>query len=141
MVNASILPSLYSNTPLPQLAGWGSIVYDTRSPIKLILAQSMAVQWYVHGIVETQVLSLTFELPGAILQEDDTRYTQQECCKTAFVTFSPIPGLLDPQFCHQLNISGIIWDGKFVDYEFGRTRGAFTATAERYVSGHHTELV
>ncbi|GFT16419.1 uncharacterized protein TNCV_280841 [Trichonephila clavipes] len=67
--------------------------------------------------------------------------TPQEYHKTTSSTLLPFPGLLDPQICHQSSTSDIIWNGKLTAYEFGRTRGTFTITVERDVSGHHAHLL
>ncbi|GFX11868.1 transposable element Tcb2 transposase [Trichonephila clavipes] len=72
VVNASILPLLHSDTPLPTVGVmvWGVIAYNTRSPIVLIRGP-MTAQSYVHDILQSHVLPLMQRLTGAIFQQDN----------------------------------------------------------------------
>ncbi|GFY35211.1 hypothetical protein TNCV_5045851 [Trichonephila clavipes] len=60
--------------------------------------------------------------------------TRQGCHKTISALLLPFLDLPDPQICLQSSISGIIWDGELVIYEFERTRGKVTANMERNIS-------
>ncbi|GFW22231.1 uncharacterized protein TNCV_1429851 [Trichonephila clavipes] len=72
----------------------------------------MAVQRYVHDIVQPHVLPLMHRLPGAIFPQDNaqpcTARVSQDCLRT--VTLLLV--LPDPQICLQSSISGINWDGE-----------------------------
>ncbi|GFV55940.1 transposable element Tcb2 transposase [Trichonephila clavipes] len=52
-----------------------------------------ASQWYVHDILQSHVLPLMQQLPGAIFKQDTARLTRQGCHKTvsALVTTHPWP--------------------------------------------------
>ncbi|GFW73968.1 transposable element Tcb2 transposase [Trichonephila clavipes] len=51
---------------------WGTIAYNTRSPLVLIRGTSRA-QRYVHDILQPHMLPLMQRLPGAIFQQDNVR--------------------------------------------------------------------
>ncbi|GFU71498.1 transposable element Tcb2 transposase [Trichonephila clavipes] len=61
---------------------WYDIVYNTWSPLVVILAIMTALR-YVHDILQTHVLPLMQWLPGVIFQQDNTRYqtasVSQDC--------------------------------------------------------------
>ncbi|GFW86424.1 transposable element Tcb2 transposase [Trichonephila clavipes] len=67
VVNASIQPFLYSDTPLPWLV-WGVIAYNTWPPLVLICG-IMAAQRNVQNILQPLVLLLVQPLPGATFQQ------------------------------------------------------------------------
>ncbi|GFV96608.1 transposable element Tcb2 transposase [Trichonephila clavipes] len=71
---------------------WGSIVYNTRSPLVLIHA-TLTAQWYVYDILQPHVLPLMQRLPGANFQQDNARpltaRVSQDCLHT--VTALPWP--------------------------------------------------
>ncbi|GFS65486.1 uncharacterized protein TNCV_2468851 [Trichonephila clavipes] len=74
VVNASILPLLYSDNTAPT-AGvmvWAAIAYNIRSPLVLILSTT-AAQRYAHDILQPHVLSLMQRLPGAIFQQNNAQ--------------------------------------------------------------------
>ncbi|GFW18302.1 transposable element Tcb2 transposase [Trichonephila clavipes] len=104
VVNASILPFLYSDTAGVMV--WVVIAYNTRSPLVLICG-TMTAQRYVDGILQPHVLPLMQRLPGAIFQKDKARnYTaraRQDCLRTVttlpwlsrFPDLSPIKHIWD----------------------------------------------
>ncbi|GFX44885.1 transposable element Tcb1 transposase [Trichonephila clavipes] len=100
VVNASILPFLYSDTRLPQL------VCHRRSP-QVLIRRTMTAQRYVHDILQPHVFSLMQRLPGAIFQQYNaqlhTARVSQSCLRT--VNTLPWPALFP-------NLSPIehIWD-------------------------------
>ncbi|GFW81610.1 uncharacterized protein TNCV_2882871 [Trichonephila clavipes] len=51
---------------------WGTIAYNTRSPLVLIRS-TMTAQRYVHDIQQPHVLQLMQWLPGTIFQRDNAR--------------------------------------------------------------------
>ncbi|GFT67415.1 transposable element Tcb2 transposase [Trichonephila clavipes] len=57
-------------TPTAGLMVWGSIAYNTRSPLVLIHG-TMTAQWDVHQILQPHVLPLMQRLLGAIFQQDN----------------------------------------------------------------------
>ncbi|GFS64437.1 transposable element Tcb1 transposase [Trichonephila clavipes] len=93
---------------------WSAIAYDTRSPL-ILIHRTMTVQLYVHDIFRTHVFLLRAWPP---------HYHSSLACSISNQAFLGSFGMAN---C--------------TDYEFDRTRGAFTATVERDVSGHHTKLV
>ncbi|GFW14369.1 transposable element Tcb2 transposase [Trichonephila clavipes] len=58
--------------PIAGVMVWGTIAYNTRSPLILIRG-TMASQPYVHDILQPHVLPLFSRLPGAIFQQDNVR--------------------------------------------------------------------
>ncbi|GFS90513.1 transposable element Tcb2 transposase [Trichonephila clavipes] len=111
LVNASILPFLYSDTPLLQLVIWVAIAYNTRSPLILIRG-TMAALRYVDDIRQPHVLPLIQRFPGAIFQQDNARAHTAKMSQDCLHTVTTFPGLPDPQICLQSSIYGIIWDGE-----------------------------
>ncbi|GFX86068.1 uncharacterized protein TNCV_2403641 [Trichonephila clavipes] len=112
VVNASILPMLYSNTPLPQRCdGTGAIAYNTRSPIVLIRGTTHTRQPSNMSMNYSQVLPLLQRLPGAIFQQDNAWPHTARMSQDWFRTVTLLLGLPDPHICLQWSISGIIWDG------------------------------
>ncbi|GFX68240.1 transposable element Tcb1 transposase [Trichonephila clavipes] len=145
VVNASILPLLYSDIPLPQMLQWygGAIAYNTRSLVVFIRG-IVTAQRYDHDILQPHVFPLMQRLSGSIFYKKMLGLTRQGCHKNVSALLLPFLGLPDPQIprpCLQSSISGIIWDDEVASYEFERTRGKVTANMERNVSRHHTELV
>ncbi|GFW69291.1 transposable element Tcb2 transposase [Trichonephila clavipes] len=73
---------------------WGAIAYNTRSPLVLIHF-TMAVQWYVHDILQPHVLQHMQPLPGVIFKQSNDRphvaRVSQDCLHT--VTTLPCPAL------------------------------------------------
>ncbi|GFX54199.1 transposable element Tcb1 transposase [Trichonephila clavipes] len=67
---------------------WGAIVFSTRSPLVSIRG-TMTVQWFVHDILQSHVLSLMQRLPGAIFQQDNARphaaRVSQDCFRTVTI--------------------------------------------------------
>ncbi|GFX40132.1 transposable element Tcb2 transposase [Trichonephila clavipes] len=63
----------------------GAIAYNTRSPPVLIRG-TMKAQWYVHDILQTHVLPLMQQLPGAIFKQNNTRphmeWVSQDCLRS-----------------------------------------------------------
>ncbi|GFX71288.1 transposable element Tcb2 transposase [Trichonephila clavipes] len=57
-------------TPTAGAMVWGTIAYNTRSPL-LIIRGTMPVQRYVHDIPQPHVFPLMQRLPGAIFQQDN----------------------------------------------------------------------
>ncbi|GFT82678.1 transposable element Tcb1 transposase [Trichonephila clavipes] len=112
VVNASILPLLYSDTPLPQLV-WGAIAYNTQSPLELNRG-TMTTQRYVHdipvvhNILQIHVSPLMQRLPGALFQQDTawpyTARVSQDYLRTVITLpwparipdLSPIEHIWDP---------------------------------------------
>ncbi|GFV76160.1 uncharacterized protein TNCV_4672491 [Trichonephila clavipes] len=113
VVNASLLPLLYSDTPLPQLVRWYErhCLQCTVTP-SIDPWQHMTAQWYVHDILQPHVLPLFQRLPGAIFQPDSARHTRQGYHKTISVLLLSFLVLPDLQICLQSSVSGIIWDGE-----------------------------
>ncbi|GFV95022.1 transposable element Tcb2 transposase [Trichonephila clavipes] len=93
-------------TPTAGVMEWNAIVYNTRSPLVLIRV-TMTPQWYVHDIVQPQLLPLMQWLPGAIFQQDNARphtaRVSQDCLRT--VTTFPWPAR-----CPDLSPIEYIWD-------------------------------
>ncbi|GFY14561.1 kunitz-type serine protease inhibitor bitisilin-3 [Trichonephila clavipes] len=58
--------------PTAGMIVWGSMAYNTRSPLVLIRG-TMTAQRYVHGILNPHVLPLMQRLPGAIFQQDNSQ--------------------------------------------------------------------
>ncbi|GFT98410.1 transposable element Tcb2 transposase [Trichonephila clavipes] len=58
--------------PIAGVMVWGTIAYNTRSPLILIRG-TMTSQPYVHDILQPHVLPLMSRLPGAIFQQDNVR--------------------------------------------------------------------
>ncbi|GFT12592.1 transposable element Tcb2 transposase [Trichonephila clavipes] len=90
VVNASILPLLYSDTASVMV--WGTIAYNTRSPL-ILFHGTMTAQRYVHDILQPHVLPLMQRHPGAIFQQENVRphtaRVRQDCLRT--VTALPWP--------------------------------------------------
>ncbi|GFY23245.1 transposable element Tcb2 transposase [Trichonephila clavipes] len=110
---------------------WSAIAYDTLSPL-ILFHCTMTAKWYIHDILQPHMAGL----PGAIFQHNAQPHTErisQDClCHITILTLPAQSPDLSP-----IKISGM---ASWTTYEFGRSRGAFTATAELDVSGHHTEL-
>ncbi|GFT84983.1 transposable element Tcb1 transposase [Trichonephila clavipes] len=90
----------------------------------------LTTQRDVHDIHHPHVLPLMTGLPGAIFHRD-----------IALPHYHPSLASSIPRFVTNRAYLGSFGTASWAPYEFGRTRGAFTATVERDVSGHHTELV
>ncbi|GFV17149.1 integrase catalytic domain-containing protein [Trichonephila clavipes] len=92
-------------TPTAGVMVWGTIAYNTRSPLVLIRG-TMTAQRYVHDIWKPYVLLVKQWLPGAIFQQDNawphTARVSQDCLRT--VTTFPwslvIVQLLPPSTQH-----------------------------------------
>ncbi|GFV99609.1 uncharacterized protein TNCV_5079711 [Trichonephila clavipes] len=102
----------------------------------------MAAQGYIHDILQTHVLPLTQQLPGAIFFQDSvlphTARVSQDCLRT--VTTFPFSCPI-PRFVFNRVYLGSFGTANWAYHEFERTRGKITANMERNVSRHHTELV
>ncbi|GFX57878.1 transposable element Tcb2 transposase [Trichonephila clavipes] len=90
---------------------WGEIAYNTRSPLVFIRC-NMTAQRYVHDILQSQVLPLMQQLPGAIFKQDNawphTARVLQDCLRTVITL--PWPAL-SPDLSSIEHIC-IIWDGE-----------------------------
>ncbi|GFV67059.1 transposable element Tcb1 transposase [Trichonephila clavipes] len=122
VVNASILPLLYSNTPLPQLTCCRHRFGRKRKNIVPLSLLTFGLAWEKKG-KETGYITAA--------------RVSQDCLRT--VTTLPWPP--DPQIFLQSSISGIISNDELASHEFERTRGKVTANMERNVLWFHTELV
>ncbi|GFU38725.1 transcription factor RFX4 [Trichonephila clavipes] len=71
---------------------WGAIAYNTRSLLVLIRG-TMTAKWYVHDILQPNVLPFMQQLPGALFQQNNaqphTARVSQDCLRT--VTILPWP--------------------------------------------------
>ncbi|GFV46400.1 transposable element Tcb1 transposase [Trichonephila clavipes] len=108
VVNAPILPLLYSDTPLPQLVRW----YGCDCPQYMVTPSidpwhHMKAQRHVHDILQPHVLPLMQRLPGAIFQQDNARphttRVSQDCLR--IVTTLPWPAR-----CPDLSPIEHVWD-------------------------------
>ncbi|GFV14003.1 transposable element Tcb2 transposase [Trichonephila clavipes] len=84
VVNASILPLLYSDTPLPQLQ-------------------------YVHGILQPHVLPLMQQLPRAIFDQDSARPHTARVSHDCLRNVTTLPW---PARSSDLSLIEHIWDGE-----------------------------
>ncbi|GFY36887.1 transposable element Tcb2 transposase [Trichonephila clavipes] len=118
---------------------WGTIAYNTWSPIVLIRG-TMTAQRYVHDM-QPHVLPLVQWLPGTIFQQDNARpHTErvsQDCLRTVTTHSWPV---------RSPDLSPIehFWD--HLGWRVGHPtslneRSKVTANMERNISRHHTELV
>ncbi|GFX48326.1 transposable element Tcb2 transposase [Trichonephila clavipes] len=104
-------------SPTAGVMVWSAIAYDIRLPLILILG-TLTAQRHVLYILQPHVLPLMARLSGDVFLQDNARPHRAKMHKTAFSTLPPFPGLLDPQICHQLSISEIIWDSKLGSLRF-----------------------
>ncbi|GFX60971.1 transposable element Tcb2 transposase [Trichonephila clavipes] len=87
-------------TPSAGVMEWGAIVFNTRSPL-LLAHGTITVQWYVHDILQPQVLSLMQMLLGAIFQQENawppTASVSQDCLHTVTtLAWSALSTVLSP---------------------------------------------
>ncbi|GFX25415.1 transposable element Tcb1 transposase [Trichonephila clavipes] len=90
---------------------WGAIAYNTRSSLVLIRG-TMTAQWYVHDILQPQMLSLMQRLTGAIFQQDNARPHTTRVSHDSLRTVTNLSRPARFQICLQSSTSGIIWDGE-----------------------------
>ncbi|GFS59208.1 transposable element Tcb1 transposase [Trichonephila clavipes] len=119
---------------------WGGIAYDTRSP--LILIQDTMT---TSGTTMTSVSHMCCHS----WKDTHEPFIQKQCSATHS---NGVTRLLSPHYHLFLICSlsrlvtsraylGSLVTTNWTAYEFGRTRGTFTATVERDVSGYYMELV
>ncbi|GFU80751.1 transposable element Tcb1 transposase [Trichonephila clavipes] len=113
---------------------WVSIANDTWSSL-IFIQGTMTAQRYVHNILQPHVLPFMVGLPET---------GQCSATHSKNVTRLP-PSLYYPFLTCSIPRFGTnrayLESFGTVSYEFGRTKGAFTATVEQEVSKHHAELV
>ncbi|GFV96464.1 uncharacterized protein TNCV_2943971 [Trichonephila clavipes] len=135
VVKASILPLLYSDTPLHSWCeGMGFHCYNTR-PSLVLIRDTMQAWRYVHDILQPHVLPLMQRFQGQFFDKSIfISFIRQGCHKTVSALLLHFIGLLEPQICLQSSISVIIWDGELSISRVERTRGKVTVNLELKIS-------
>ncbi|GFX06950.1 transposable element Tcb2 transposase [Trichonephila clavipes] len=95
-----------TTAPTAGVMVWGTIVYNTRSPLVLIRG-TMTAQRYVHDILQPHVLPLMQWLPGATFQQDNARPHMTRVSQDCLCTFTSLPG---PARSPDLSQIEHIWD-------------------------------
>ncbi|GFX45611.1 transposable element Tcb1 transposase [Trichonephila clavipes] len=117
---------------------WGSIAYNTQSPLVLILT----AQRYVHDVLQTTCIDT---YATALMSHFSTRQCSASHGK-GVTRLSPhcyYPSLACPisRFVSKRAYLRSFGMASWASHEFERTRSKVTANMERNVSMHHTELV
>ncbi|GFX16593.1 transposable element Tcb2 transposase [Trichonephila clavipes] len=91
----------------------------------------MTAQRYIHDILQPQVLPLIQRLPGAILQQDNTRphtaRVSQDCLRTVSTLLWPARS---PDFSPIEHTLGSFGMASWASHEFERIRGKVTENME-----------
>ncbi|GFS60673.1 transposable element Tcb2 transposase [Trichonephila clavipes] len=90
---------------------WGTIAYNTRSPLVLIRG-TLTAQRYIHAILQPHVFATHATAPKSHFstRQGPSSHGKGGGHKTVSALLLPFLGLHDPQIFHQSSISGIIWD-------------------------------
>ncbi|GFX41786.1 hypothetical protein TNCV_388991 [Trichonephila clavipes] len=97
----------------------------------------MTTQRYVLDILQSHMLLLISGLSGAIFNRSVLAHTQQGFRRTAYTTFPPSLACSISLFVDDRKYLGSFRTVSWTAYEFGRSRGAFTAIVELNIAGHH----
>ncbi|GFU01330.1 transposable element Tcb1 transposase [Trichonephila clavipes] len=142
VVNASILPLLYSDTPLSQLVGLYGV------PLSEIHGHPSMCPWYHDSPAVCPWYPAT-TCVGTHATAPRSLFSTRQCSaslgkgvtRPSLHCYYPSLACPIPIFVPNREYLGSFGTASWASHEFERTRGKVTANMERNVSTHHSELL